>query len=169
MAQHSPQRLKSSFGTSQQCLPHTTLQEEHYDLVISTDAIAYLQQDDFRLYFSELARLVKPQGSLICSTPIDIHSEDALERFIHLAETEFEIEKWVFSYHAYFIRLTRLLASPLSRFVRQSRWLLLLLEKVCRLFSAENGISHVILLGRRRPLYTPPEPPAFKQKRRVWE
>lgn len=101
----------------QNCVPRTTLDDDTYDLVMSTDLIAFLFPDDFRLFFSELSRLVKKNGYVLCSTPLDITSEDALQRFATLAETEFKIEKWIFSYHNLSIRLLDFLLAP-SRFVQ---------------------------------------------------
>lgn len=98
--------------TSQDYVPRTILKEDAYDIVISTELIAYLPADEYRLYFSELARLVKLNGFVICSTPIDFNSEDALQRFANLAETEFQIEKWVLSYHYLYIRILDLIKSP---------------------------------------------------------
>lgn len=88
----------------QEYVPYTHLEDDHYDLVISTELIAYLPKEDFRLYFSELSRLVKKDGFVVCSTPIDIYSDEALQRFAALAETEFDIEKWVFGYHYLWIK-----------------------------------------------------------------
>lgn len=218
---HVENGCKNECTTSLICLPHTTLKEDGYDLVISTDAISYLAQDDYRLYFAELSRIVKSDGHVVCSTNIDIYSEDALKRFCELFETEFEIEDWIFSYHAYQIRLCNVLEAPskfikaaqdadyrnqeinnrrafnrfwfkwnstllpsffwrtinlavrpLYNWIKQSRKTLLFLERFCRFFSAEEGISHAILLGKRRPLFAlPPENPPIerKHKREVWE
>lgn len=102
---------------SQDYMPRTSLQDNAYDLVFCTDLIAYLSPDEFRLFFSELSRIIKNNGYLICSTPLDINSEDALQRFVALAETEFKIEKYVFSYHHLSIRLFELLKVP-ARFIK---------------------------------------------------
>lgn len=103
--------------TSQDYVPRTRLKDDFYDVALSTELIANLPEDEFRLYFSELSRIMKPQGYVVCSTQVDIASQDALQRFGNLAETEFKIEKWVFSYHYLYICLYDLLASP-SRFVK---------------------------------------------------
>lgn len=100
-------------------VPRTILKDDFYDAAISTELIAHLPADEFRLYFSELNRIIKPNGFVVCSTPIDLASEDALQRFGTLAETEFKIEKWIFSYHCIYIRLYDMLAAP-SRFVKAS-------------------------------------------------
>jgi 2-polyprenyl-3-methyl-5-hydroxy-6-metoxy-1,4-benzoquinol methylase len=104
----------------QDYLPRTRLEDDTYDLAISTDVIAFLNPDDYRLFFSELSRVIKRTGYVVCSTPLDINSEDALQRFANLAETEFQIEKWKFSYHYLHIRLLNLISAP-SRFALAGR------------------------------------------------
>ena len=96
----------------QDYVPRTTLSDDFYDVVVSTELIGFLPPEEHRLFFSELARIVKNSGALLCSTAIDIHSEDALERFAGLVDTEFSVRQWVFSYHAYFIHLGELLKAP---------------------------------------------------------
>ena len=104
----------------QEYVPYTHLEDDHYDLVLSTELIAYLPKEDYRLYFSELSRLVKKDGFVVCSTPIDIYSDDALQRFASLAETEFDIQHWVFGYHYLWIKFYGLLRAPAS-FVKAAR------------------------------------------------
>lgn len=101
----------------QDYVPMTTLKDDGYDLIISTELVALLPEDEFRLYFSELARLVKLDGYVVCSTEIDINSEDALQKFANLAETEFKIEKWVLSYHLCYLRVVDFFKAP-ARFAR---------------------------------------------------
>lgn len=103
----------------QDLIPDTRLPDDHYDLVVSTDVIAYLSPNEYRLYFSELARIVKPDGKVVCSSLIDVRSEDSLERFGSFAETEFAIERWKFSYHRLYIRLKKIFEAP-SRYYRAS-------------------------------------------------
>ncbi len=205
----------------QSCLPVTTLCDDFYDLVISTELIAYLHQKEHRLFFNELSRLVKPKGKIICSSQIDINSEDALEQFAALAATEIEISAWKFSYHSLYIRMidylrapqsfseasldqrlrergynerygiskywfwwnsykpigliwksVHMLFSPFIQWTRQSRKLLLLLEKLSFTLWGDSAISHAIFAGTRKPLAKPlPETPPVerKQKRTVWE
>ncbi|KAF3362990.1 Uncharacterized protein PHSC3_000526 [Chlamydiales bacterium STE3] len=104
----------------QDFVPYTHLEDGAYDLVLSTELIAYLPQEEYRLFFSELSRLVNKDGFVVCSTPLDIYSIDALDRFAALAETEFTIEKWVFSHHYLWIKLYRLIQAP-HRFVKASK------------------------------------------------
>lgn len=110
----------ANLSTLQDCLPRTKLNDDAYDLVISTEVIALLHPDDYRLFFSELSRLIKSKGFVVCSTALDIHAEDALQRFASLAETEFQIEKWIFSYHYLYIRLHSFITAP-SRYVSAAR------------------------------------------------
>lgn len=212
----------ANLTTHQDYVPRTLLKEDAYDIVISTELIAYLPSDEYRLYFSELSRLVKPNGYIVCSTPIDINSEDALQRFANLAETEFQIENWILSYHYFYIRLLDMIKSPaefarasknpryraleieklssakqwwfrvnsrsfpgalwdfakyafnpIARYMEHSPKLMLRMEKICRFFLTDSGISHAIFIGKRRPLVVPPPqneiPIERRQKRQVWE
>jgi 2-polyprenyl-3-methyl-5-hydroxy-6-metoxy-1,4-benzoquinol methylase len=205
----------------QDALPETSLPDNSYDLVISMDVIAELNTPEYRLFFAELARLVKSTGYVVCSTPVDIHSEGALQRLADLAHTEFNITQWIYSYHALYLRLIDFFSSPgsfvkafkdisyrqselqartgfrriwfkcnsmlaatllwnpiscmtnpLTKWLRQSRYTLLKLEKICRFFSDANGISHAIFIGQRRPLEIPEfrqQPVEKSKKREIWE
>lgn len=104
----------------QDFVPSTTLQDDHYDLVISTELIAYLPEELFRLYFSELSRLVKPDGWIVCSTSIDISTDEGEHRFISLAETEIVIHECLYSYHRFTILLTDFFKAP-SHFISGKR------------------------------------------------
>jgi len=99
------------------CIPHTKLDDGAFDLVLCTDIIGYLSPKEHRLFFSELARLVKKDGFVICSTAIDILSVDALDRFASLADTEFNILHWKLSYHLLWIKFLNFFKSP-KRFAR---------------------------------------------------
>jgi 2-polyprenyl-3-methyl-5-hydroxy-6-metoxy-1,4-benzoquinol methylase len=100
--------------TLQACLPHTILNDNSYDLVICTDVIAFLERKQHRLLLSELCRLLKPEGRVICSTPLDIRTENPLEDFAALIETEFTPDGWILSSHFLYIKLQRLLDAPSS-------------------------------------------------------
>lgn len=93
-------------------IPHSLLPDDFYDLVVGTDLIADLEQSEYRIFFSELARIMKSQGYVVCSTSIDIYSEDALQRFADLASTEFEFIKWKFSYHSLYIKILKFFKIP---------------------------------------------------------
>lgn len=132
--------------TIQDCLPATFLEDEAYDLVLCTDVIALLEEKNFRLLFSELSRLVKKDGYIVCSTPIDINSDDALPRFANLAQTEFTILDWKFSYHRIYISLKNWLGGG------QNRRFLLIMEQLSKVLYGDAGISHAIFIAKRRPL-----------------
>jgi len=206
-----------------QCLPHTTLEDDAYDLVYATEIIAFLPAQQLRLFMAELCRLVKPQGFVICSTPLDFNTQDPLLRFESLVETEFKIHQWICSHHRLYIRLRDFLSAPeryvraaknadyrkqklqdrrgfsqrwfkwnsqgplaifwsfiqyishpLAKLINQNRTLMLFLEKICRFFWGDSGISHAIFIASRRPLQPlqlPKDkvPIEKKGKRQVWE
>lgn len=226
VASQALQRLKSgdmhNITAIQDCLPSTALNDQTYDLVVCTELIGYLKAADYRMLMAELARLVKSEGVVACSTELDINTNDPLERFVALTETEFTVEKWILSYHllqirlchffempAYYIKCHKdrecrqkeidkrkglrrqwfvwntqlplnmfwramgVLFNPLASFFRQNAWIMNVLEKITRFFWNEAGISHVLFIGKRRPLTFPvkPEdvPRELKHKRQVWE
>lgn len=105
-------REESNIKPVHSCVPNTHLDDNSYDLVVCTELIGHLSQREHRLFFNELARLVKKGGYIVCSTNIDINSEDALDLFIKLAETELKVKKFRLSYHSRFIRLLNLLKTP---------------------------------------------------------
>lgn len=100
----------------QDCLPMTRLDDDRYDLVLCTEVIGYLKPLEYRLLFAELSRLIKTHGFVVCSTALDIDSENPLENLISLAETELTIDKWSLSHHMLYIRLCRFLETP-SRYI----------------------------------------------------
>jgi len=207
----------------QAALPKTPFSDDEFDVCIAAEVIAEMDHRDYRLAMAELCRLIKPDGRVICSNSIDIYSEDAFIRFRKLAETEFKILHWKFSYHALYLHILHFLKAP-SKFFKAwrhpdkrdkglkhrrglSRWwfkinstlvpaliwapiswilspavytfekselILHFFEKICRFFLSERGISHVIFVGKRRPLLEerdePPIPdrPPFKREVR-WE
>lgn len=63
--------------------------------------------------------------------------------------------------------------TPLASALKQSKGAVLTLEKISRFLWDEAGISHAVVIGKRRPLLLPPEPAELprerKQKRTVWE
>ena len=104
----------------QDCLPSTRLDDNAYDLVICTEMIGYLQPKEYRMMFAELARLVKKDGIVLCSTSLELNSENALERFAALAETEFEIEEWVLRYDLLWIKFCHFFEMP-TLFIKMSQ------------------------------------------------
>ena len=126
------------------CMPSTKLSDDAYDVVASLDLIAHLPIRDHRLYMAELSRLVKRDGFVICSTPLDFRTEGAVELFLQLAETEFEIEKIMISYHALYHRFHRI-------FPQKS--VMYFLERFSRFWWDQRGASHIIFIGKRRSLW----------------
>lgn len=176
LSQNALNRLKSSSSRlklTQSCLPSSLLLDAEFDLVICTDVIAYLPQKEFRIFFSELARIIKPDGILICSTPIDIQTDHALERFAALAETEFNLIEWKISFHAFWIRLERILPEILKKPFHKSTRFLYFLESLCRFVSNEKGISHAIFAAKLKPLFKPTAEQEKSQlrptKKLLWE
>lgn len=206
----------------QDYVPFTHLEDNHYDLVLSTELIALLPRDEYRLFFSELSRLVKNNGKVVCSTLIDIYSEDAIQQFASFAETEFIIEEWVLSYHylwtkflhffetpgryirafhdqryrkeqlskktalrqtfyrfnssysaSFFWKAMQWVFHPIVNFLKENKSFLLFLESVSKFIWQEQGISHAIFFGKKRPLFEPPseneQPIERKTKKIVWE
>ncbi len=101
----------------QDFLPHTSLEDNKYDLVIAMDLIGYIPIIEHRLFMSELSRLVKSEGFVVCSTSLDINTQDAIQSFGSLAETEFTISEWKFNYHALHIRISNFFKAP-ARFAK---------------------------------------------------
>ena len=180
----------------QDCLPTTTLKDDYYDIVVCTELIGYIPEQIYRLLFAELSRIVKSDGQVICSTALDLDTEEPLERFGYLAETEFVIDRWVLSYHRLYIRLCEffekpskniktakvllplwvtlnIIGKPVARFLRQNQFMMNQLEKICHFILGETGISHALFIGHRRPMTFPltenEMPREMKQKRQVWE
>lgn len=109
---HFQESDSHNIHTRQDAMPETRLSDESYDLVAAMELIAELPTDDYRLFFAELARIIKPDGYLICSSPIDIYTEGGVEKLINLAQTEFEIGVMKKSYHALHIRLKNFFEAP---------------------------------------------------------
>lgn len=96
----------------QDCLPSTLLDDNAYDLVVCTEMIGFLQPKEYRMLFAELARLINKEGLVACSSSLELNSENALERFATLAETEFEIEEWILRYDFVWLKICRFFESP---------------------------------------------------------
>lgn len=172
----SPSALKAieNIKTEQHFVPYTTLPDDGFDIVIANNLIAELPQNEIRLFFSELARIVKKDGKVLISTPIDIHSEDALDIFLSFAETELTIESVHLSYNRLFIRLLELFkfAPPLAAWLENQDFILKSLISPTQFLYAEEGVSYAVLIGKRRPLITIPEneqPIEKKTKKIIWE
>ncbi|NGX58462.1 MAG: Ubiquinone biosynthesis O-methyltransferase [Chlamydiae bacterium] len=112
--------VPNELATKQEALPETSFQDDEFDLCICTEVIPEMDHRDFRLAIAELARIIKPDGKVVCSTPIDIYSEDAAIRFRKLAETEFKILHWRPSYHSLYLKFLHFLKAP-SKFFKAWR------------------------------------------------
>lgn len=137
-------------------VPYTPLPDRHYDLVLALDLIAELPKDEQRLCISECARLLKPEGHVLLSTPLDIYSEDPLPRFLYLVTTEFTVEEMIFSHHSLQIKLLNgaSLLPPLKNWLKQSEQLLSVCEKISSFLEEPKDASHVIVMGKKKPLFT---------------
>lgn len=138
-------------------VPYTSLPDTTYDYVIASNLIAELPKEEYRLFFSELARIVKKEGQVIVATPLDINTEEALELFLYYAETELEIETLLLSYHRLYLRVSGLLKKIpfLRRWLEQSKRALFALEGLTKLIYDKEGASHVIILAKPRSLIAP--------------
>lgn len=110
--QHLKKHPDGRWHPAQDAMPSTSLPNSQFDIVICKDLIADILPEDYRLFFSELARILKPDGYLLCSSPIDIYSEGGRDRLFNLAETEFAISKVQYSYFALYLRLKHALQAP---------------------------------------------------------
>jgi 2-polyprenyl-3-methyl-5-hydroxy-6-metoxy-1,4-benzoquinol methylase len=161
----------------QDYVPYTSLDDGAFDLVISTDLIGSLPKQEYRLFVSELVRLSSKEGRIVCSTPIDVHTDGGLDLFVSLLETEIELEEGEYSYHRLSIRILEVLEKIkltwLSGWLKQSRGFLLGCEKLSRMIWQKDGISHVIFRGKKKPIMPLPpkdeQPIEHKGKRATWE
>lgn len=145
---HALKRLENIKGIKPEkhFVPYTSLPDGAFDFVVAANLIAELPQDEYRLFFSELARLVKREGKIVVSTPLDTYSDEALERFLHYAETELQVETLVLSYHRIYLRI-------IPTWMKKSKKLLLFLESLTKLIYDKEGASHAIILAKRKPLF----------------
>ncbi|MCH9627193.1 MAG: hypothetical protein S4CHLAM2_08280 [Chlamydiales bacterium] len=120
VAEAALNRAPASAKHVRSTLPYCRLPEESFDGVLLTDVIADLEPHLYRLMLSEVSALLKREGFFLCSTELDLHSEDALPVFLDLIRTEFEVVKSQKSYHRLYFYLRRCLDAP-ARFVRAGR------------------------------------------------
>ena len=176
----SPTALKmisdSRIRKEQHFVPYTTLPDDGFDYVIAANLIAEIPETEQRLFFSELSRIVKPDGKIILSSPLDINSEDALQKLIYLAETELEIDTLELSYHRLYIRglnFLKAVMNPLAKWYANQDCLLKSLEKATQFLYDAEGVSYAIMTGKRKCLFEPIEeehrPVEHKGKKAVWE
>ena len=199
-AENSPKNTLPT--TAIEVLPLTRLKDNFYDYVIATDILEELHSNEFRLFFSELARIIKPSGKIFCSTKLDIYSSNALTKFLALTSTEFEIQEIVLSHHSWHIKISNFfkipqllhktstdpflkkqllknkkrfayffwdLASkkpfkylwkilsiavrPMNHFLMNNRKFLIILEWLCSRLNFDNGVSHIIIEGKRKKMF----------------
>lgn len=148
----------------QHFVPYTVLPDDHFDYVIASNFIAELPDEEYRLFFSELARIVKPTGQIILATPLDIYSEDALEKLLYLAETELNLESLKLSYHRIYIQFLKLVP-----WIENLDFLLSPLEKLTQFIYDREGASYAIFTARRRPIFVQEPPTEPIPKKTVWE
>ncbi len=210
LRKHSLERIQSR----REAMPATTLPDKFFDLIICTELIAWLPREKFRIFFAELSRIIKPEGQVIFSTPIDIYTEGGKKHLLDFAQTEFDIVALSQSYHSLYLRILHffqrpdqflesrkrhlkakqgvnylfylifsttllpfcfifsLIFKPFLKILKQNRSVLLGLEKICRWFSGQDGVSHVIVIGKQRPIVPVKEeeiPIEHPKKRQIWE
>lgn len=169
--EHDMTRIKAI----QDCLPETRLNDSCYDIVICTEVIGYLNSSEYRLLFAELSRVVVTDGVVVCSTVLDLGTDNPLGRFAQLADTEFEPLAWILSYHRAFLRFCKgcdKVSTKLGGWMRQNHFMRNVLESISRFFLSEESASHVIFVGKKRPLVFPLPPneiPVVRPgKRETW-
>jgi ubiquinone/menaquinone biosynthesis C-methylase UbiE len=147
------ERVHSQISYQKAAIPYLPFPDASFDGLVFSDVIAEIDPPHYRLTLSELARLLKRSGWLICSTQLDLYSEDAHERFIELIESEFEIIASTKSYHRLHVFLTRLAKAPF-RFLRagaQKEYRMEHLQKrsgLMRLWFYLNSIKFISLLWK---------------------
>jgi len=102
------------------CLPYVRLPEESFDGVLLTDVIAEIEPHLYRLLLSEISTLMKRDSFFLCSTELDLGSEDPYSHFLSLLRTEFQVLETKKSYHRLYIYLRHTLDAP-TRFVRAGK------------------------------------------------
>nr|NGX62276.1 hypothetical protein [Chlamydiota bacterium] len=91
---------------------------------------------------------------LLLSTPLDVRTEDPIGHLISLIRTEFEIEDCQVSHHRLYHSLQRfLLKTHFTRAFFQNIRILHICERISRLLYKERGITHIILLVRKKSLF----------------
>jgi len=132
--------LDKKISTYVDTLPETKLPDRAFEGVIATDVIASLLPTDFRLFFSECARIAKPSAWLLCSTALDMNSDTAAESFLELLKTEWEIVDIVYSYHNLFLKL------------KAPAFCVHVLEKITKTLWAGERKSHIIVFAKKKAL-----------------
>ncbi len=106
------QRAPDAQEKCKAALPQTNFEDQSFDLILCTELLPYLHSKDLRMSISELCRLLKPSGTLILSSNIDIYSDDALDRLKKMVETEFKIHDTELTYNSWLIHLQNFFKAP---------------------------------------------------------
>jgi ubiquinone/menaquinone biosynthesis C-methylase UbiE len=144
---------RSQISYQRAAIPYLPFPDASFDGLVFSDVIAEIDPPLYRLTFSELARLLTRSGWIICSTQLDLYSEDAHERFIGLIESEFEIIDSAKSHNRLHVYLTRWAKAPF-RFLRagaQKEYRMEHLQKrsgLMRLWFYLNSIKFISLLWK---------------------
>ncbi len=139
-------------------LPFTDFKDGLFDTVLCTETIGEISPREYRLTFSELSRILKPKGILICSTSFDAKAYMPHFSFIKLAETEFQTIDINYGYHYIFEALLNHLSSfkltsKLSLFCKNSKRVMGFLESMTKIFLGDKGITHIIYIGTKKSLF----------------
>ncbi len=112
----SHNRLKqadiSHIPSIQEPFPYLKVRDYAFDGIFFIDLIAEMGEGLYRYAFSELARISKKNGWILCSTPLEIGSYDAALRFLELVQTEYKVVQYIISYHRFFHFLFSLISLP---------------------------------------------------------
>lgn len=109
-------KKKGDLGITLHCeaMPFTKIPDRSYDIILCSEVIGFIPQEDYRLFFAEIARILRPQGCVLCSTAIDMQTEEGVERLLELAQTELIIIEETKSYHSFYLKLKTFLKTPRS-------------------------------------------------------
>ncbi len=155
---HLNQLKKENIHLTIDQLPFTKFKDSSFDALLCTETIGELSPREYRLTFSELARILKIKGLVICSTSFESSSFLPHLGFLKLAETEFQTKAIYLSYHYIFesflkalnyFKLTR----PLHYFFKNNRITMRALELVTKFLLGEKGITHIIYVGVKKSLF----------------
>ncbi len=130
-------------------VPYTPLPDDEFSLVLACDLIAELPKEEHRLFVSEIARILHPDGKTLISTPLDIYTEDPLPKLLSLLSTDLKIESVQLLHHGLQIKLLDLLM-PFKKLLSQSDSLLKLLEICQSWFQNESTASYAMIIASRK-------------------
>jgi 2-polyprenyl-3-methyl-5-hydroxy-6-metoxy-1,4-benzoquinol methylase len=144
----------SRITTRRDFAPYTKLEDGKFDVAVALDLIAELDLRDHRILISELSRLVHKDGWILISTPLDLNTINPLERFIELAKTELDIIDYTLSHYLLADRFYTLFPGLIKNKILKNRTFGQLSEKITRFFYDRAGVTHIILLGKRKSFYS---------------